>query len=174
LAFGNPIADCRLPLASKDFPRPVAKVRHTAMKMVTKPALLAVCAVGVGACAAWARHVERLVVMRAEAVPLSEAVSESAPEGGAALVAAPAPRRAVETLLKSLDDAQRTRAVFPFDAEERMNWHFVPKDRKGLRFDSLDARQQGLFLGVLKECLGASGLKKVETVRSIIAADYLP
>jgi hypothetical protein len=34
--------------------------------------------------------------------------------------------------LAALDSDQRGRAMFPFDTEERMNWHFIPKERKGL------------------------------------------
>jgi hypothetical protein len=29
--------------------------------------------------------------------------------------------------LAALDAGQRGKATFPFDADERMNWHFIPK-----------------------------------------------
>ena len=35
--------------------------------------------------------------------------------------------------LTTLDAGQRGKATFPFDTDERMNWHYVPKERKGLR-----------------------------------------
>jgi len=34
--------------------------------------------------------------------------------------------------LTALDADQRGRAAFPFDTDERTNWHFIPKERKGL------------------------------------------
>src|SRR5260370_6678881 len=36
--------------------------------------------------------------------------------------------------LAALDADQRAKATFPFDSEERMNWHFIPRERKGLPF----------------------------------------
>src|SRR4051812_23974939 len=32
--------------------------------------------------------------------------------------------------LASLDNEQRAKATFPFDSDERLNWHFIPKVRK--------------------------------------------
>ena len=34
--------------------------------------------------------------------------------------------------LNALDADQRGKATFPFDADERMNWHYIPRERKGL------------------------------------------
>ncbi len=34
--------------------------------------------------------------------------------------------------LAALDANQRGKATFPFESDERMNWHFIPKERKGL------------------------------------------
>lgn len=96
--------------------------------------------------------------MPAEAAPLTETTVAVAPV---------ALRVSVDTLLKSLNEEQRTRAVFPFEAEERMSWHFVPQVRKGLRYDSLDKNQQALMMNVLKESLSATGYKKVESIRSL-------
>src|SRR5215469_16722858 len=36
--------------------------------------------------------------------------------------------------LASLDPQQRAKATFQFGDDERLNWHFIPKERKGLPF----------------------------------------
>src|SRR2546430_15739698 len=46
--------------------------------------------------------------------------------------AAPLVTECASRFLAALDANQRGKASFPFDSDERMNWHFVPKDRKGL------------------------------------------
>ena len=35
--------------------------------------------------------------------------------------------------LSSLSEPLRARARFPFESDERQNWHFIPRDRQGLR-----------------------------------------
>jgi hypothetical protein len=42
--------------------------------------------------------------------------------------------------LAALDANQRGKATFPFDADERMNWHFIPKERKGLSLREMTPR----------------------------------
>ena len=40
----------------------------------------------------------------------------------------------------SLDKEQLATATFPFDSPERLNWHFIPRERKGLLDQGHDAR----------------------------------
>src|SRR4051812_3157597 len=39
---------------------------------------------------------------------------------------------AADRFLSSLDSSQVAEATFPFDSPERINWHFIPRPRKGL------------------------------------------
>ena len=53
-------------------------------------------------------------------------------------------------LLVALDANQRGKAIFPFDSDERLNWHFIPKDkRKGLQVKHMDAEQRKLAHALL-------------------------
>ncbi|GMU91575.1 MAG: hypothetical protein AMXMBFR4_06330 [Candidatus Hydrogenedentota bacterium] len=69
--------------------------------------------------------------------------------------------------LDSLDAGQREAAVLPFNSDERLNWHYVPKDRKGIAFQSLNEKQTGLALDLLKTALSTHGYEKVETIRGL-------
>jgi len=62
--------------------------------------------------------------------------------------------------LASLSPEQRDRAVFPFDSEERMRWHYVPNEtfpRKGLTIKDMTESQRALAHELLKTGLSARG-----------------
>ena len=62
--------------------------------------------------------------------------------------------------LASLSPEQRDRAVFPFDSEERMRWHYVPNEtfpRKGLTIKDMTEAQRVLAHELLKTGLSARG-----------------
>src|SRR5436305_188152 len=46
--------------------------------------------------------------------------------------------RAAEKFLQSITKAQQAQASFGFDDPERLNWHFIPRPRKGLPLRDLD------------------------------------
>ena len=71
--------------------------------------------------------------------------------------------------LASLDAEQRAMGVLPFNDEERLNWHYVPKERAGLPFKRMSEEQKDLALAVLQSALSAEGYDKVETIRSLEA-----
>ncbi|GMV90735.1 MAG: hypothetical protein AMXMBFR82_05130 [Candidatus Hydrogenedentota bacterium] len=75
--------------------------------------------------------------------------------------------KASTAFLDALDADQRSAAVFPFNDEERLNWHFVPKERAGVAFKSMSPEQKELALDVLRAALSAEGYDKVETIRSL-------
>lgn len=70
-------------------------------------------------------------------------------------------------LLGSLSADQRGKALFPFNSDERLNWHYVPKERLGLPLKSMDQKQKDLALAVLKTLLSQQGFETVETIRSL-------
>ncbi len=65
---------------------------------------------------------------------------------------------AAKAFLSSLDEVQTKAAKIDFKSPERENWHFVPMDRDGVRFDALKPHQQHLAFGLLGTGLSQKGL----------------
>jgi hypothetical protein len=72
--------------------------------------------------------------------------------------------RAARALLAVLDDAQRQEISIPFADAERMNWHFVPREREGLALGALSDAQRAAARTLLASALGPRGLEKVDGV----------
>src|SRR5258708_23278669 len=51
---------------------------------------------------------------------------------------------AAQNFLASLTPAKRAKAQFAFDDPNRVDWHFIPRARKGLPFKELDSAQARL------------------------------
>jgi len=68
---------------------------------------------------------------------------------------------------KSLTPEQQAKAHFDFKDEERLNWHFIPRDRKGLPIKEMTADQRKLAVALLSTALSAKGLEKATTIMSI-------
>jgi hypothetical protein len=75
--------------------------------------------------------------------------------------------RAAKEFLAALDSGGRAKAQFPFDAEERFNWHFVPKPRAGLPLKQMSSAQQQVAMNLLKAGLSEKGYTKAEAVRAL-------
>ena len=71
---------------------------------------------------------------------------------------------AANAFLAVLDDDTRARTIFPFDSEERTNWHFVPRARQGLPFADMNDIQRQKTREFLAASLSAKGLLKTETI----------
>src|ERR1035441_3039410 len=69
--------------------------------------------------------------------------------------------------LAALDADQRPRATFPFDADERMDWHYIPKARKGLPLREMAPNQKALASALLAAGLSQSGYIKAVTIMSL-------
>jgi hypothetical protein len=69
--------------------------------------------------------------------------------------------------LAALDANQRGKATFPFDADDRMNWHFIPKERKGLPLREMTATQRHLASALLAAGLSQTGYIKAVTIMSL-------
>jgi uncharacterized protein DUF3500 len=78
---------------------------------------------------------------------------------------------AAKAFLAKLEPAQREKAVFPFNADERMNWHFVPKymERKGMALKEMNPTQQRAALDLLRAGLSEKGYDKAGTIRELEA-----
>ena len=69
--------------------------------------------------------------------------------------------------LSSLNTAQREKASFSFDDEERLNWHFIPRARQGIPLKELNPRQLLSARTLLQTLLSAKGFQKAENVRDL-------
>ena len=72
-----------------------------------------------------------------------------------------------KTFLASLDDQQLAKAQFQFPDDERENWHFIPKPRKGLPLREMTPTQQHLATALLSSGLSDSGFIKAVEIMSL-------
>ncbi len=75
--------------------------------------------------------------------------------------------RAAERWVASLTDDQKTAALFAFDDKERLNWHFIPRPRKGVSFKEMTPEQRALAFGLIETGVGAEGALKATTIMSL-------
>ncbi|UYQ94943.1 DUF3500 domain-containing protein [Chitinophaga horti] len=73
-------------------------------------------------------------------------------------------KRLATAFLNTLDSAQRAATIFPFDNAERFNWHFVPRERKGLPLKAMTDNQRAKAYQLLKACMSSTGYKKATTI----------
>ena len=74
---------------------------------------------------------------------------------------------AADRLLATLSSAQKAKASYPFDSPERLNWHFIPRGRKGLPIKELSSEQRALAFGLIQSGLAGSGFLKATTIMSL-------
>ncbi len=72
-----------------------------------------------------------------------------------------------DRFLATLTSAQKAKAVYPFDSPERLNWHFIPRGRKGLPIKELSSEQRALAFGLVQSGLAGSGFLKATTIMSL-------
>jgi hypothetical protein len=72
-----------------------------------------------------------------------------------------------KVFLASLDDAKRAAASFEFGGDERENWHFIPRERKGVAMKDLSPQQGLLAHALLNTGLGFRGSAKAVTIMSL-------
>ncbi|NEZ04917.1 DUF3500 domain-containing protein [Wenzhouxiangella sp. XN201] len=71
---------------------------------------------------------------------------------------------AAEGFLASLSADQRAAASFAFADDERLDWHFIPRQRRGLSFQDMDEGQRDLVWDLLDTGLSAQGVRKVDDI----------
>jgi hypothetical protein len=76
---------------------------------------------------------------------------------------------AAQRFLSALDTDQAAKASFKFDDAERLNWHFIPRPRKGLPIKEMRSEQRALAFGLLHTGVAASGYLKATTIMSLEA-----
>lgn len=72
-----------------------------------------------------------------------------------------------KTLVSALAPEQKSRACFDFADAERENWHFVPRERKGLPLKDMTPQQRLLAHALLNTGLGFRGAAKAVTIMSL-------
>ena len=69
--------------------------------------------------------------------------------------------------LASLNEDQKKQATFAFENEERVNWHFIPRERKGLALKDMEPYQKNLAGALLSAGLSQRGYIKARTIMSL-------
>ncbi len=66
-----------------------------------------------------------------------------------------------ESFVASLDADQTAKAIMPYDAAARVDWHFIPKaSRKGLMLKEMNAAQKTAAIRLLRAALSEAGYDK--------------
>ncbi|HWQ31817.1 MAG TPA: DUF3500 domain-containing protein [Blastocatellia bacterium] len=88
-------------------------------------------------------------------------------ETAARLRSAAAMADAAGRFLNTLTPEQKAKAVFKFDDEQRFDWHFIPRDRKGLPLKEMNEAQRRAALEFLKTGLSQRGYLKASTIMTL-------
>jgi len=73
-------------------------------------------------------------------------------------------RTAAERLLASMPQAERAKALRPFEDRDRLDWHYTPRSRNGVSFKDLDGGAREAVHALLKQALSASGHARVVNI----------
>lgn len=90
------------------------------------------------------------MIVRLDAHPPSEEISQAAVR-----------------FLAALTPDQKASCTFELADDERKNWHFVPRPRKGISFKELTPSQRHLAHGLIASGLSHSGYLKVTSIMSL-------
>jgi hypothetical protein len=74
---------------------------------------------------------------------------------------------AAHEFLRSLSDKQRGEAQFDFDNNERYDWHYIPRDRKGIPLRDLNAAQQKAAMSLLRNALSDTAYAKTKSIMEL-------
>jgi len=77
--------------------------------------------------------------------------------------------QAAGAFLEALSPAQQKTARFPFEDDERFDWHYVPRGRDGLALKDMTEDQRNLALALLNTGLSRSGYWKSTTIMKLEA-----
>lgn len=72
-----------------------------------------------------------------------------------------------KVFLSALNPEQKAKASFEFGGEERENWHFIPRERKGLPIKEMTPQQRLLAHALLSTGLSFRGVAKAVTIMSL-------
>src|SRR5215510_9982415 len=109
----------------------------------------------------------KLALLLSSCIIALSIVTWSVIDGVARMRSAAAMADAANKFLASLTPEQKAKASFGFGDEQRFDWHFIPRERKGVPLKELDENQRKLAMEFMKTGLGASGYQKATTIMSL-------
>ena len=71
---------------------------------------------------------------------------------------------AAEAFLRNLEPDRKAQATFPFDHDERENWHYVPRPRAGLSRGEMTPAQLNAAESLMAVSLSAEGVRKAHSI----------
>jgi hypothetical protein len=80
---------------------------------------------------------------------------------------------AVQAFRQQLNESQRAQASFGFNDPERLNWHFIPRERKGLPLRDLEGEALRAAHRLLQSGLSEAGYSQALNVMSLEEVLYL-
>ncbi|MCA9086575.1 MAG: DUF3500 domain-containing protein, partial [Planctomycetaceae bacterium] len=72
-----------------------------------------------------------------------------------------------------LDHSQKLKTLFSYDDPERINWHFIPRERKGMGLWDLNGAARDAAEALVRSGLSSAGYAKTLEVRSLEEVLYL-
>lgn len=111
-------------------------------------------------------HLLPLVLLCLTRIPSTAAAQETPSAPGEMVEAA-------SRFLAVLDGAQRLKTQYEFDSPERINWHFIPRDRNGIGLWDLTGAAREAADRLVASGLSAAGYEKTLQVRSLEEVLYL-
>lgn len=70
--------------------------------------------------------------------------------------------------VEQLNDAQRIKALYPFDTTERYRFNYVPQDdRKGVSVNELNTKQLAALMDLLQTCISGQTVKQVKEIMQL-------
>jgi hypothetical protein len=92
------------------------------------------------------------------------------PFGGASAQTVEASQRIAEAatrFLSRLDDGQRQQALIAFEADNRLDWHYIPRSRQGLTLAAMKPAQAEAARALFASVLNERGLQALDNVRIV-------
>src|SRR4030095_5202967 len=72
--------------------------------------------------------------------------------------------KAASMFLQTLSEKQKTKIQFGFNEEERYNWHYIPRSRKGLTLNEMNDEQIKAAFALLRTALSDTGFNKANSI----------
>ena len=72
--------------------------------------------------------------------------------------------KAATMFLQTLSEKQKEKIQFGFNEEERYNWHYIPRSRKGLTLNEMSDQQIKVAFALLRTALSDTGFNKVNSI----------
>jgi hypothetical protein len=76
-------------------------------------------------------------------------------------------RDAAVAFVKTLDEPARGKALFQYSDAERLDWHFIPRERNGLTLKEMSLEQRRAAHDLLRATLSEKGYLKATTIMSL-------